>query len=118
MAKGLLPPPVVSAKPSSIPQAPQPPKCSASLQQPPRLGPSPSVSPLSSRCWFTDQFSLLTVHPQAQLFQPKTPLQAPTDPARPSTGFLWVLELDGRQGEAGTVLSHARSHTLMANVQQ
>lgn len=81
----------------------------------------PSLSPLSPPCWFTHQFGLLIVHPRAQLLQPKAPPQIATDPSCPSTGFLWVLDLNsrqGRQGKVGTILSRARSNTPVANVQQ
>lgn len=71
LAEGLLQPPVTSAKPSSIPQTPRPPKCSTSSTSLPIWAFLPSLSPLSPHCWFTHQFGLLIVPPQAQLLQPK-----------------------------------------------
>lgn len=54
-----------------------------------------------SHYWFTHQFSFLTVHPQAQLLQPKAPPTGPADPSCSSAGFLWGLGLDSRQSRQG-----------------
>lgn len=82
LAKGcLLQPPVTSAKPSSIPQAPQPPKCLA-------FPPGSFSLAFSSCCRLTRQVSLVTVHSRAPLLQPKAP---PTDPPQTQLAPPWTF---------------------------